>query len=396
MQAEPGIVLLTLGGLLLAGYVADALGRLTAAPRVTLMVLFGVALGPAALDLIPVAIETWYELTADIALVMVGFVLGLRLEPRRLRRIGRAVLAVSLAEVAGVALLVGAGLLALGVAPALALLLAGIAPASAPAAIRDVIGQTRASGPVTEVVSGVVAVDDAWGLILFSMLLAVASIWVGGGGAGEALLYGLREVGGALALGVALGLPGAALSGRVRPGEPTRIEALGLVLLCGGLALSLEVSFLLAAMVMGAVIANTARHHARPREAIEEVEQPVLVLFFILAGASLEVARLPEIGLVGLAYVALRAGGLWLGAWGGTRLGGLDPRTGPLVGIAILPQAGVALGMALVAAARFPGVGEQLLAIVIGSTVVFELIGPLATRWALSRAGETGAEPADR
>jgi len=150
------------------------------------------------------------------------------------------------------------------------------------------------------------------------------------------------------------------------------------------------VSFLLAAMVTGAVIANAARHHARPRREIETFEQPFLVLFFILAGASLELARLPEIGAVGLGYVVLRSVGLVAGAAAGARLAGLGGREGALIGLAILPQAGVALGMALVAASRFPEIGERLLAVVIGSTVVFELFGPLATRLALVRAGEIG------
>jgi Kef-type K+ transport system membrane component KefB len=143
-------------------------------------------------------------------------------------------------------------------------------------------------------------------------------------------------------------------------------------------------------MVMGLAIANLARHHDRPRREIETFEQPFLVLFFILAGAALEVGALAELGLVGAAYILLRTAGLWLGGWLGARLAGLSGPRARLVGLAITPQAGVALGMALVAKSRFPEVGDMLLGIVISTTVVFELIGPVVTRWTLSRVGEIG------
>lgn len=391
-MTEPGLILLTIGLLLLSGYLADAVGRHTMAPRVTVMVLFGVAIGPSGLNLLTVDIEAWYELIADFALVMVGFVLGLRLEPRRLAKYGRAVFSVSVLEVVGVAVLMSLGLILVGVPVELALLLGGIAPASAPAAIRDVIDECGADGPFSTILTGIVAVDDAWGLIAFSLMMALAQIWVADAGALSAIWFGLREVGGALLIGLALGVPAAAIAGRVRAGGPTRIEALGLVFLCGGLGLMLEASFLLAAMVMGTTLAHLTRYHERPRREIEQFEQPFLVLFFILAGASLEVARLPEIGLVGLAYVAFRIGGLWLGGWVGGTLGGMDPANARLIGLAITPQAGVALGMALVASSRFPEVGETLLAIVIGTTVIFELVGPLLARWTLIRAGEAKGE----
>jgi len=391
MIEHSGLVLLTIGGVLLAGYLADAVGRLTAAPRVTVMILFGVAAGPMGFDLLPVDIGAWYELTADVALVMVGFVLGLRLDHAQLARFGRAVFSVSACEVLGIAVLMALGMIAVGVPVELALLLGGIAPASAPAAIRDVIAESRAEGPFTEIVIGVVAIDDAWGLIVFSLMMAMAQAWFAETGAASALLFGLQEVGGALLLGFAVGIPAAVLTGRVSTGEPTRIEALGLVFLCGGAAILLGVSFLLAAMTMGATIANLARHHERPRRAIESFEQPFLVLFFILAGAALEIGTLAELGLVGGTYILLRFAGLWIGGWLGAQLAGMRGPRARLIGLAITPQAGVALGMALVAKSRFPEIGETLLAIVIGTTVVFELIGPVITRWTLISVGEIEA-----
>jgi Kef-type K+ transport system membrane component KefB len=231
----------------------------------------------------------------------------------------------------------------------------------------------------------IVAIDDAWGLIVFSIAFALALILLGGDGAGV-VAHALWEVGGALLLGVMLGVPMAYLTGRIEPGEPSLYEALGLVFLCGGLALWLDVSFLLASMTLGATVANLAHHHTRPFRAIEGIEWPFVVLFFVLAGASLEVETLAAASGWLLAYVLLRV----LGRVAGGFLGGSLPPAEAVVrrwmGLSLLPQAGIALGMALVASERLPEVGEAILPVVVASTVLFELLGPLATRFALERA----------
>jgi len=379
--------LIALGAFMLAGLVTDFVGRRTPLPRVTLLLLLGVTIGPAGFDVLPVGSMAWFPALADIALVMVGFLLGGALTRANLRRHGRTVVWLSVAVVFVTALTVLFGLLAMGVALDLALLLAAIATATAPAATVDVAEELNARGPFTTVLLGIVAADDAWALIIFSLFLAAAQMGNGSGG-WEVLAHGGYELGGALLLGLVLGVPMAYLTGRIRPGEPTLIEALGIVLLCGGLALWLEVSFLLAAMVLGATVANLAKHHTRPFHAIKDIEWPFLVIFFLLSGATLELDALLGIGVIGAAYVALRIVGRLLGArWGG-RLARADAPVRNWMGLALLPQAGVALGMALVAADRFPHLRATLIPLVIGATVVFEIIGPISTRFVLRRVGE--------
>jgi Kef-type K+ transport system membrane component KefB len=381
------LIITTLGALLLLGLVGDLLSRALPLPRVTLLVLFGVAIGPPGLDLLPAQAADWYPLISDLALLMVGFLLGGKLSRETLGEVGTQVLTISAFEVVGVSLAVLLGLLAVGVQVEVALLLAGIAPASAPAAVINVTEQLGAKGRYTDTLLGIVALDDAWGLVVFSVLLATAQAFAGSGGT-DALLHGVRELGGAVAIGLVVGVPAAFITGRLRPGEPTQAEALGVVLLAGGLALWLEASFLLAAMLVGAVVVNLAAHHDRPFREIENVEWPFMVLFFVLAGASLEVHQLAAIGWIGLLYIALRASGLVAGAYFGGLVGGAEPRVRRWMGLAIMPQAGVALGMALVAGNAFPGLRDTILPLVIGSTVVFELAGPALTRLAIVRAGE--------
>lgn len=387
---EIHFILLVVGSLLLLGFAADGLGRRTRLPQITLLILMGVAIGPAGLDLLPINVEQWYMLFADLALLLIGFLLGGRLSRRQLRKTGREVLSISVFEVLGAAIFVFLGLTLLGTPIELALILSGIAPASAPAAITVVVKDLKARGRFTDVLLGVVASDDAWGLIVFIIVMAIAQALHGGGGYWEALGTGSFDLGGSFLLGILLGAPAAYLTGRVRSGEPTLIEALGLVFLCGGIAHWLEVPFLLAAMTMGAVIANFAKHHRRPFHSIENIERPFIVMFFVLAGASMKLDALMEVGVLGAAYILLRTAGLVVGAWlGGTAVRS-DPSHRRWMGLAITPQAGVALGMVLVASSRFPELQAQLLAIVISTTIVFELFGPLLTQLALYQVGEVG------
>ena len=158
--------------------------------------------------------------------------------------------------------------------------------------------------------------------------------------------------------------------------------------LCGGLALYLGVSFLLAAMVMGAAVANLATHHDRPFHAIEGIEWPFIILFFVLAGASLELETLLQLGTIGSAYVILRIIGRLLGGWLGGTLARAPSSLRRGMGGALMPQAGVAVGMALVAVERFPEFGPVILPVVFASTILFEIFGPVMTRRALTAAGE--------
>ncbi|MDZ7754121.1 MAG: cation:proton antiporter [Gammaproteobacteria bacterium] len=392
-MAEPGSIpqiLITFGGLFMLGLLADIAGRRTPLPRVTLLLVAGFVIGPSVLDWLPPFTEQWFPVLTDIALAMIGFLLGQNMTRKRIHELGRPVIAMSLGEVTMTVLLVFSVLALFGVSLEVALLLAGIAPATAPAATIDVVHEYRARGRFTDTLLGIVSIDDAWGLLAFSLLLATAQALTGQGGTLDSILYGAREIGGAVLLGVALGLPMAYLTGRVRPGEPTQAEALGLVLLAAGIAEWLQVSYILTAMVMGLTVANLARHHQRPFRAIEGIEWPFLILFFLLAGAALHVQALAQAGLLAAGYIGLRVAGRLLGTRLGGRLSGADPTIRRWIGLALLPQAGVAIGMALLASQRFPEFKDVILPVVLGATVFFEVTGPVMTRWTLARVGDIG------
>jgi Kef-type K+ transport system membrane component KefB len=359
-------------------------------PRVTLLLLLGVAAGPVGLDLLPAGTEKSFSLVTNLALAMVGFLLGERMALRELRRDHRLVLGVSLGVVLATAALVFVGVWWLSGNLVAALILAGVAPATAPAATVDIIHEAGAKGPLTRIVSRVVAIDDVWCVMLFSVLLVIAEGLNGGGLPWYSSLgQGLWELAGAAALGLALGFPMAWLTGRVRKGEPQLLEAVGFVLVCAGLAQMLHLSYLLACMVMGTVVANRAHHHLRPFRSIQGVADPFLAVFFFLAGYELDVPALLGLGWAGLAYLVLRVLGRVAGGYLGATWAGASQTTARRIGWCLLPQAGVALGLALLATERLPETTELVLPLAIGSTVFFELIGPVFTLRNLRRAGET-------
>jgi Kef-type K+ transport system membrane component KefB len=384
-----GWPLVALGLALLAGYVTHVIGRRAHVPRVTLLLLLGVVVGPHGLHLVPDAISAWFPVAAQLALSVVGFMLGERFFGKELRQTGKLVLAISIAESLGAVVVVLAGLLVMGTSPITAIMLAGIAAASAPAATMDVVREVHSKGRLTDTLLSVVAIDDAYAIILFSLLLVVAQATSGDGFAWSILLTGAWELLGAVVLGIAIGAPMSWVTGRVRPGELTLLEALGFVLLCGGVASLIGVSYLLACMVLGAVVANRARHHTRPFHAIEGVSQPFLVVFFLLAGFQLDPSMFALVGLTGAGYVIFRSIGKIFGAYVGARFARAPDDLAKRIGWCLLPQAGVALGLGLLAAERFPEFGSAILSLLVGTTFVFEVLGPVAARVSLKRAGET-------
>lgn len=375
------IILFSLGGMFLIGLMADLLGRFTPLPRVSLLLLAGLLIGPSGFSFLPETfIEDWFPLLTHIALGMVGFLLGQKISLAAMRKHGQAILLMTAGKVVGATIVVAFCLYALGVELAIILLLASIASSTAPAVLMDVVKELRVKGKFADIMLGIVALDDAWGLLLFTFMLAVVGAISGQGGAIDAIISGLGEIGGSLLLGLALGLPMAYLSGRIRPGEPTLAEALGLVALCAGTAIWLDLSPILAAMMMGSTVASLATHHERTFNEIEGIEWPFMIIFFLLAGASLHLGELLAVGWIGLVYILARTTGTYYGAKIGGRFSGAEAIIQRWMGVCLLPQAGVALGMALLASHRFPELKSIILPVVIGSTIFFEIIGPVITR----------------
>lgn len=382
---DHAIALIALGLLFLGGLTADQLGRATKLPRVTMLLILGVVFGSSGFNLIPGAVLEWFETISIIALTMVAFLLGGSLTRDNLSRHGREIVVISVAIVVATVVIIFAGLMAMGVAPGLALILGTIATATAPAAMADVIRQSGIKNEFTDTLSGIVAIDDAWGLVVFSLAIIFAGQSDGFFGFTTGVV---RDLGGGIMLGAGIGALAAMLTGRLKPGEPLQAEAIGIVCLVAGFSLWLEVSFLISGMTAGAIVANFARHHDFAFHEIENIQWPFMILFFILGGAVLEIDALLAAGWVGALYFALRTLARLLGGYIGARLAGSDPIYAKWYGPALLPQAGVAVGMALVAGDQFPQWASTIAALVISTTVLFEICGPLITLLAIRRVDQ--------
>jgi Kef-type K+ transport system membrane component KefB len=377
-------ILITLGALFAAGLTANEIGKRTRLPRVTLLLGCGIIAGGSGFNLIPLNNEVWYEFLSITALTMVAFLLGGSLTKKNLHAHGKPILMISASIVLTTVTLVSSGLWMLGMDIEIALLLGAIATATDPAATQDVIRQSGVKSGFTDTLKGVVAIDDAWGLIVFSLVIALAHHLTGNVDA--QILAGIaQELGGSILLGTLIGFPAAFLTGRITGGEPLQIEALALVFLTAGLSIWLDLSYLIAGMTVGTIIVNRARHHTRAFHEIEHIQWPFMILFFILAGASLETSTITTIGIIGLAYLVLRTAARVIGGWMGAVLGGAPEAERGWFGIALVPQAGVAIGMALVASAQFPEASETIIALTVGTTVAFEIVGPAATLFAIRR-----------
>ncbi|MGM0423960.1 MAG: cation:proton antiporter [Thermodesulfobacteriota bacterium] len=375
---------LVLGLLLSVSIVADALARRIHLPRISLLVLIGVGYAVVQQS---IASEPHVQLLGDIkeplisvALVMVAFLLGGELTIERLKRTGLLIFLISLFVVVTSVVVVFWGLTLLGHSLVLAASLAAISVATDPAAVTEVIRDLGASSFKARVILGIVAIDDAWGIIVFGICMAFLG-WTYSGSGEEALFHAGWELGGAVVLGTALGLPAAWLTGRLEQGKPTQAEALALMFLITGLSSYLGVSALLTAMVTGFLVVNLSSHHSRSFAEIEQIEWPFLIFFFVLAGSSINLEYMGTgLGLL-LAYMVLRVSGRYLGGYLGVLcLKCRDKSLPRSLGLALMPQAGVAMGMALLAAERFPEDGHLIVTTVVTSTIAFEVFGPLLAK----------------
>ncbi|TIH19305.1 cation:proton antiporter [Marinifilum sp. JC120] len=381
------LTLITLGMLFMVGFLADTIGRNTPIPRVSILMVAGLLIGPSGLDLLPVSTQHWLPVVSDMALVMIGFQLGSSLKYDSLLKSGVLVFWITFGVVAAAAIIVSGGLWLVGIPLPLALIYGGIAPATAPAATVDVVREVNATGMFTEILLKLIALADALGLIVFSIMLAAAHMLSNGGGGVDILLLGAKDIGYAVGLGLVLGGVMSYLTGYLKSGEHTLLEALGMICICGGVAMWLDASFLLAAMTMGVVVINFARRIDCSFHSIRSIEWPIVVLFFLFAGVNIEFEHIVVNLKLILLYILLRIGSRFVGSVLGARKGGESIFFGKWMGMAIMSQAGIALGMALTAAHRFEEF-QAVVSVIAATTVFFEIAGPICTRFALKKVGD--------
>ena len=387
------MTILSLGFILLAGLLAGKLIRQIKIPVVTAYLLVGIIIGPSALNLVTGSILDASGLISNIVLGLIAFSIGQNFALVRFRKIGKPVLWISILEASTTWLLVTLVFWLILRQPFyIALLFGAISSATAPAATMMVVKEYKAKGSFTDILLGVVAIDDAWCLIIFALSFALSRAFAAHITSNififKIIFNSFLEVIGAFVLGGILALVLAYLSKFATTPSDLLIYILGFIFLNTGLALYLNFSVLLANMFMAAILVNVHNVSFKFFEALRSIDSPLYLLFFVLAGANLEISLLQTLGLLGLGYITFRS----LGKIGGAYLGGsiarVPERMKKYMGLALLPQAGVALGVALIAKAEFPQIGSVIFTTIVATTVIYEIVGPVFTKISLKKAGE--------
>ncbi len=399
-------IILALSLLLAAGFGVARLAKFIHLPAVTGYIVAGIALGPAGFGVISAELlGSHLQIFTNIALMLVAFAIGERFDLQQLSGSAKALAKISCAESFATLILVGSGVGAVawatgvggpGSGPnmwvAVALVCASIAVATAPAATIAVIREIGASGPVSRTVLSGVVVNNVLSIIFFGLSVAAADVLLGTATAGG-LLYSITPLVKsitALTLGIAIGLATDFLVHKLIHRDDVLIVAITAVLLCGGVANYLGLSSLLTGMAAGFAVVNRDRRDVRAFRALNDFEPPIYALFFTLAGAQLHWGELLAAGAVGATFVVMRGLGKYFGAWLGAWSAGMPPRQASSLGLGLLPQAGLAIGLAYLVGQdeSLQAIQSLVISVVVTSVVVNELIGPPLVRIMALRTGE--------
>jgi Kef-type K+ transport system membrane component KefB len=384
--------ILSLSFVFILSFFFARLARKIKVPTITAYVLLGILLSPNVSNILADDFLNATDFFSNIVLGMIAFALGESFAFSTLRRVGRTVMGISISASLIPWFLVTSVLwLVLGQPFYSALVFGAIAAATAPAAVVMVTQEYKSKGEFTDVLLGVVAIDDAWALIIFGFSLSLVKSFMHGAADMTAvvvdLLKTVLEIFGSFLIALLVSWIFNKLSALVVNQKDRVIFTFGFLFLVIGVSIYLQLSVLLSCMFFGAILVNSNRDSIQYFTAIQELSNPLYLIFFVLAGAHLRFDVLGTSIGVTIAYILLRTVGKILGAFIGARWVKAPKAFERYMGFALIPQAGVALACALVAKHAVGGVfGDMILSVTIASTVIFELFGPWVTKYSLEKA----------
>lgn len=413
--------------LILVALLSTRVMKLVKLPNVTGYIITGILVGPFVFGLLfnnfsydGIKDSTIYQYidqikwVSNVALGFIAFSIGSSFKAKTIKSLGKSVLIITVLEAVGASILVFCGLFALHfalpdvISVELVLTLAAISSATAPAATLMVIKQYKARGPLVNTLLPVVALDDAAALILFAILFQIASTISTGGSfdAYKMLAKPIFEIVISLGIGIVLGLL-ISFANKYFKSRNNRLAfciftvfaALGFYYLFKQSYMGeFELSSLLICMMAGVIYTNLAKESGPTLDVLERFTSPIYMLFFVISGASLDLTIFfNENGLmvllIAVCYIIFRVAGKYLGAYSGASIAHSEPQVKKYLGLTLIPQAGVAIGLATTASDLFNRVGNTeasslVLAIILTSTLVYELFGPTITKFALTKANE--------
>ncbi len=385
----------SLGLILLLALLAGHLVQFLRVPEVTGYLLAGIALGPSVLGWVSHENLQALNVLSEVALGLILFSVGSVFHHARFLRYGRRIFYLTVIESSGAALLVSIGAFFIGQPWQVAGLLGAVAIATAPASTLMVLRECNSRGPLSDTLLGIIAVNNILCIATYSLVAALIDLGAGWGGSATLLetLYGavyplVWQLLGSVALGFLVGLMLAAWATKVNDQGEMLMLLAGSVLLCVGVARIIDLSPLVASLAVGGTMVNLSARSRRLFHTLAGTDPPFYAIFFVIAGADLDVSLVSSMGILGAYYVLARAVGKFWGARFGARWLGLEDVVQRLLGFGLMAQAGLAVGLVLVINTRFPEYARMVGTVVLSSVVIYEMFGPISTRFAIIRSGE--------
>ena len=380
---------------MIAGLLLTRVVKLVKLPNVTGYLVAGLLIGPYCFRLVSADTLATLDIITVAALGFIAFSIGSEFKLSHIKAIGGKILVITACEAVGAVILVDLVVSLLGFPVPMALCLGAIAAATAPAATLLVVRQYRAQGELTSTLLPVVAMDDAIGLMAYAISVSIAKMIQNGEAFNfmSTLVSPLLEILLSLAVGGVIGVI-VAISNRFFHSRANRLMiCIAAVMLGVGVAQQFGLSHLLLCMSIGAVYVNLRDDAIQTLEQAESWTPPLFMLFFVISGADLNVAVLPSLGLLGVVYIVTRVVGKYFGAYIGCTISKTSHKIRKYLGLSLIPQAGVAIGIAQLVVKELPEYGASIQAVILCATLIYELIGPVITKYSLLKAGEIVVEP---
>ncbi len=397
-------IFIKIGLALAIGIIGGKLAKLVKLPSVSGYLIAGLFVGPALFG--GHALLSFNELKnlnfiSELALAFIAFSIGSEFVAKDLVKYGKKIFIITIAEVLGAIILVFSLMFFIIEKPfAFSIVIAAMSAATAPAATLLVMRQFKAYGPVTKTLLSVVALDDVVGIIAFGIALSLAKISV----SSEAITFSkiilgpIIEIFGSFLLGFTLGfiLTIVAKKQKEHNKDDLQIISIIAILLGIGLANLLKLSPLLTNIVIGMTLVNLMRKSNHVFNSVNDFVAPFYVLFFTFAGASLDLKVLLSVGGIGILYIFARGFGKYLGAFFGGKLAKAEKKVTNYLGLGLLPQGGVSIGLSIIVASQLPEYAAIINTIIMFSVLIYETTGPIFSKLAISLSGEiNGLEMAE-
>lgn len=386
-------LLLKLSIIILVGIAGGRLASYFKLPSVSGYIVAGLIIGPSFINLVNSQDIKSLNIITEVALAAIAFSIGNEFLFADMKKVGKKALIITVAEVFGAVIIVfGVMFLIFKQSFEFSLVIASMSVATAPAGIVMVIRELKANGPLVKTILPVVAIDDALGIMVFGVALSLAKMTSGVADYSmiKIIATPLIEIIGSLGLGFIIGILMTYFCKKAKGKDELLSFTLAFILAGVGAANFFNLSPLLTCMMIGATLVNTMQSSKRVFGAVNEFTPPIYILFFTIAGLSLDLKVLLTVGSLGVGYILARAAGKVIGASVGAKAVGAEKTVQKYLGMSLLTQGGISIGLSIIVSNELPQFSESIVTVILFSVLVFEILGPILAKIAITKAGEVG------